>query len=87
MARIISIKHDDGRKVSELYHARVHDILDGLVAERCAACGKEYGKVLHIGAYDHGGGDLVVADIPRQWLSVECSCGYHTSFNKFRRAK
>ena len=48
---------------------------------RCASCNKHlYFDYANI--YDHDGGWGLIGDIPKQWISFECSCGYHTSLNK-----
>jgi hypothetical protein len=50
-------------------------------APRCASCGKLLDMdVAHI--YDHDGGWGLLGELPKQWISFECKCGYHTSLNK-----
>ena len=47
----------------------------------CVTCGKEL-DMSTLNIYDHEGGWKLSNDIPKQWVSAECSCGYHTSLNK-----
>ena len=47
----------------------------------CGSCGKQLPGD-HATIYDHDGGWNIIEDIPRQWISFECVCGYHTSLNE-----
>ena len=48
----------------------------------CATCGKKLGPNNSVNIYDHDGGWKLIDSIPKQWVSIECSCGYHNSINK-----
>lgn len=90
MAMIKRIIHDDRDLLSELseddllrIRLALHDLLDGRLMV-CASCQKTLGPV-DVSLYDHSGGVHLIAALPKQWVSVDCSCGYQTSLNKLRR--
>ena len=48
----------------------------------CLRCGHDlYGE--NIQAYPHSDGWVVPGLQWKWWLSIECKCGYHTSFDKY----
>jgi DNA-directed RNA polymerase subunit N (RpoN/RPB10) len=49
---------------------------------KCVGCGKVHDDVYEVWMYDHSSGWKVEGLEDRQWLSVACDCGYHTSLNK-----
>jgi len=90
MAIIKSITHDDRDLLSELkatdimrLNNALHDVLDDRLMV-CASCQKTLGPV-DVSLYDHSGGVYLIAALPKQWVSVDCKCGYQTSLNKLRR--
>ena len=63
---------------------KVADLLNKRTSLTCKSCGKQFNENddgLDIWMYDHDGGWDVGLD-EKQWLSIHCDCGYHTSFNK-----
>lgn len=82
------LTHDD-RELGEWEEGEFKYSLYDILLNRqlvCASCGKEQdSENLSVGLYDHSGGELLVADQPKQWVSIECSCGYHTSLNKLKK--
>jgi hypothetical protein len=73
---------------TETQITRIEACLDQLVApimmpERKCAGG--CGRILEMDIaqiYDHSGGWSLIGDIPKQWISFKCSCGYETSLDK-----
>lgn len=76
-------------KYTDLQAKRIMECLDTLAAtiEKgkfcCASCGLQL-PGSHANIYDHDGGWGLIGDIPKQWISFECKCGYHTSLNKMQ---
>lgn len=72
-------------KYTDEQAARIMACLDDLVKtvkhNRCASCNKEL-YFDYASIYDHDGGWGLIGDVPKQWISFECSCGYHTSLDK-----
>jgi hypothetical protein len=72
---------------------QIEAILDDLVyfipptKFACASCGKQLETDLQATIYDHDGGWNIIDDIPRQWVSFPCECGYETSLNKLQGGK
>jgi hypothetical protein len=65
---------------------RIMAVLDDLFKEvkttKCAGgCGREL-NFDRCRMYDHEGGWGIIGSIPKQWVSVVCECGYHTSLDK-----
>ena len=48
----------------------------------CVSCRKPLNPDRDVHIYDHDGGWTLLDSIPKQWVSIECSCGYHTSISK-----
>ena len=57
------------------------DLLKEVEHTNCVTCGKHL-DLNHVNIYDHDGGWGLIGSIPKQWVSIECSCGYHNSINK-----
>lgn len=56
-------------------------LVEKIEYRNCVSCGKKLPmKVANI--YDHDGGWDITPEIPKQWVSIECKCGYHNSINK-----
>lgn len=75
-------------KYTDLQAKRIMECLDELVApimlpeRKCAGgCGRRL-DLDHASIYDHEGGWGLIGDIPKQWISFPCSCGYETSLDK-----
>jgi hypothetical protein len=72
-------------KYTDLQSSRMMDCLDTLVAEatsnKCADCNRLL-SFDHADIYDHEYGWGLIAEIPKQWISFKCSCGYETSLTK-----
>jgi hypothetical protein len=78
------IKHDD-RNLSEIAELKAAIALECILQNRilkCTCCRNDLSENPKIGLYDHSGGVRLVEQLPKMWVSLECSCGYHTSINK-----
>jgi hypothetical protein len=63
-------------------HNHIHNLLVKSDSMNCKGCGKEFDtRNLEVWMYDHKSGWDIGLD-QKQWLSILCDCGYHTSFNK-----
>lgn len=62
------------------------DLLKEVTYDKCSDCGETL-NLNHVNIYDHDGGLGLIGTIPKQWVSVECSCGYHNSINKLGVSK
>jgi hypothetical protein len=72
-------------KYTDLQSSRMMDCLDFLAKEitkhSCVSCGKKL-SFDHADIYDHEYGWGLIGDIPKQWISFKCECGYENSLNK-----
>jgi hypothetical protein len=57
------------------------ELLKEVERDVCFTCGKHL-NLNHAFIYDHDGGWVLVNGLPKQWVSIQCSCGYHNSLNK-----
>jgi hypothetical protein len=70
-------------------HEHVHNLLVKADRLKCTGCGKEFdSRNLEVWLYDHSSGwDVGLekswgSENGKQWLSILCNCGHHTSFEK-----
>jgi hypothetical protein len=81
---------NDNYPINEYDESTEYDICDAIYKlihpvrnkMHCATCGKQLGPDRPVNIYDHDGGWNLIDSIPKQWVSIECSCGYHNSINK-----
>ena len=70
---------------TDLQAKRMMECLDFLAKEitrkTCVTCGQEL-SFDHADIYDHEYGWGLIAEIPKQWISFKCECGYENSLNK-----
>ena len=57
------------------------ELLKEVEHTNCVTCGKHL-NLNHVYIYDHEYGWGLIGSIPKQWVSIECSCGYHNSLTK-----
>ena len=87
---MIEFGHDDrtgwqGTNIEMKLAVALEMALEGL-SLTCACCGEDLHDAPHVDLYDHHGGNFLIEDWPKQWISLHCDkCGHDTSYNKLRR--
>jgi hypothetical protein len=56
-------------------------LLQEVEKDSCVTCGKHL-DLNHAFIYEHNGGWVLIDSLPKQWVSILCTCGYHNSINK-----
>ena len=80
---LLDIVHDDGRDLNNDIKANM--VISSILVradDHCVSCGKKFPHDVVVHVYDHKYGWFISDDLPLQWLSIQCDCGYHSSFNK-----
>ena len=74
-------KNEYDAKTTFEINSALFTLLQEVEKDSCITCGKHL-DLNHSSIYDHDGGWVVIEGIPKQWVSIECTCGYHNSINK-----
>lgn len=83
----LNIDHETREVEDRGMEIKLHIATTMLLQDRkvvCVSCGVNFEEkdIVFVDMYDHEGGQHVIEDWPKQWVSVHCACGYDTSLHK-----